>query len=378
MGIIGKAHDWYENHRLVKTIATALEGCVMLNASAADLAAETFFCQPAAVAQANQTEEAPKLNVGGDFRTFGRYIDGTAGLDRRAVETRARLNLGYQPSDYLNIGVRIVAEYSTTPSFDHRLEDGKEFFLDRAFADFKLNEELWLTLGAYDNAFTGWCDSDIPLVGAQLGYSKNNALKLDRIKAKLAYHMGQPWLDESDSNFWAFEAEGLKELTNDWDLFCNAGYQHWFGLDEGFIRTNARKGAGYASRFNTVNGKIKLVHGTENIPVFKGPVELYATGMHNFGATDKNNGLILGVGLGHLKNPGDSRLTLEYRYIEADAVNAGYTPKVTPCTDFKKPVIFLTHRLTDKTLVTVGYAFPGRIGNGDNWNYGHAGFIRRF
>lgn len=363
-------HDWYENHRMLKLFSTAAQGVALVNA--ADAAADIFFNKPVVTAAA-RAEETPKLDIGGDLRTRWMYVEGTDGGDKRTVESRARLNLGYKLSDYLNLRVRGVAEHSTIPGFDHRFEKDKRqiFFIDRAFAEYLFGEDFCLTAGAFDNTFTGWMERDVPLVGAQAKFTTKNIPKMNRITAKLAYHIGQPWLDESDSGFWAFELEGEKALSKAWKFIGNVNYMHWFDLDPGFIRTNLRDGSGYASDFRLVNGGIKFVHDTIDIPFFKGPLSLYGNVMHNLGARKENDGFIVGVGAGGLNKPGDASIGFEYRYIEADAAVAGYAPKITPCTNMKKPFISCGYQIGENLALMGALAFPERLGRkGDAWEFG--------
>ncbi len=73
MGIIGKAHDWYQRHRAVRALATAAEGVALLSGSAADVAAaEIFFNKPVVAASVSQAEEKSPLDISGDARAFGR------------------------------------------------------------------------------------------------------------------------------------------------------------------------------------------------------------------------------------------------------------------------------------------------------------------
>ncbi len=370
MGFIGKVRDWYGRHKVISAFATAAGGVAMLNA--ADAAAEIFFNAPVAAAAVAQTGEQSPLTVSGDVRTCGRYVEDTAGFDKRTVDARARLNLDYEPADNMKFGVRGVAEYSTHPPFDHRfLDDHYEFFIDRAFADMEINDQIRLLLGAFGNTLTGWYDKDVPLVGGQLTYSGEGASILDRTKARLVYHGGQPWLDESDSKLWAIELEGEKELTDAWKVTGNLNYVNWFGLDDGFVRTNKMEGSGYANDFWIVNAGARFVNSGVDVPVFGSPLSLYVTGMHNLGASDDNSGYIIGIGLGGLKKPGDSCMSLEYKRVEADAAHAGYAPKVTPFTNFTAPVLSVGHRLGENTSLLWGFALP--VGIDDNrgaWEYG--------
>lgn len=379
MGIIGKVSDWYQRHRVIRAFTTAAEGVALFNGSAADAAAVIFFNKPVAASVAQAEEQSP-WDISGDVRTFGRYVKGTAGFDRRAVDARARLNLDYEPTDYLNLGARGVAEYSTHPPFDHRfVDDHYEFYVDRAFADLKIDDQFRLMLGAYGNTLTGWHDADVPFVGGQLTYSKKDVSILDRFGAKLLYHGGQPWLDESESKLLAIELEGGKALTGAWSVAGNLNYMHWFDMDRDFIRTNLREGSRYANDFRIANAGVKFINGEVDVPVFGSPLALYAKGMHNFGASQENDGYILGFSLGSLKEAGDSSFCFEFRHIEADAVNAGYAPKVTPFSNFNKYVVIAGYQLTKNTSLMGAFAFPEGISdNRGSWVYGAFGLCYKF
>ena len=125
------------------------------------------------------------------------------------------------------------------PPFDHRFIDVPyKFFVDRALADFSNDEHFSFVVGAFDNTLMGWHDKDVPIVGGQLSYSDEDVSVLDNFGAKLLYHCGQPWLDESDSKLIAFELEGGKKLAGDWTVVGNMNYMHWFDMDPDFNRTN--------------------------------------------------------------------------------------------------------------------------------------------
>ena len=311
---------------------------------------------------ADDSQHSEKLTVGGDLRTIFRDLEDTPTYtDKTALEERARLTLDYGVDDF-HFVMRGVAEHSTLPAFSHRfLKNGELLFIDRAYAKYS-----GLTLGASDNTLAGWFDRDIPLVGAQAEYPVKNKLSLDKLAMKIAWHIGQPWLDEANSGFLAVQLEGGKKLAGNLDLSFILNYTDWTELDAGFIRTNAKNGADYASDFNILNENIKLSYNTKNIPIFKGPLTIYETAMYNLGAETDNSGLIVGVSVGN-----DLRFGIEGRYIiERDAAYAGYASEITPMTNFNQLVIAISKKVTDNLSISTSLGLPQRIGPDEGWAYG--------
>jgi hypothetical protein len=372
MGFIGKAHDWYQRHKVIRAFATAAEGASLLSGGTADAEAAKIFCNGPVAASAAKTEK-PKLDITGDFSAYYRFVDGTAGKDFGEFDSWARVNLGYQAADGVNLGARGVAGYSTFPTFyPHVFDDeGSEFFIDRAFANIRFGEHLCLDVGGIPNKLTGWHDKDIPLVGGQITYSDDGGSLLDSFMTRIVYHCGQPWLHESDSKLAAIELEGGKKLAGDWSFVGNLNYMHWMRPDADFIETNLRDGSGFASDFRIINAGARLVNSGADVPVFGPPLVMYGKGMYNTGASDENIGGIFGLSVGRLKDPGDTLLAFEYRYIPADAALASYGSKVTPKTNFELPGVAVRHKCKNNMIVGFDFAVPGGISDRrGHWKYG--------
>jgi hypothetical protein len=310
-----------------------------------------------------KSADSHEFSIGGDLTLSGRLLEGAPNnADKESIGGIARLNLGYSLNDFLKLGVRPVAEFQSAPAFDHRfIEDHHELHVDRAFANLKINEKLNATFGAFSNEYTGWMDRDIPIIGSQIDYSQKDILSLDKLAAKFAYHIGQPWLDEANSGLWVVEFEGQKKLGDNYSLIASVNYMDWYELDNEFIRTNRKSGSDYASDFKVINAGIRLIDNTDVAPIVGGTVELYAKAMHNFGADEENNGIIGGVKFGHLKEPGDAYFKVEGRYIERDATLASLAPKYTSNTGFNQLVLAGGYRIDENTTANICLGLPRNI-----------------
>ena len=55
-------------------------------------------------------------------------------------------------------------------------------------------------------------ERSVPIVGGQVEFDAKDVLSLDQLAAKAAYHVGQPWIDESDTGLYLVELSGTKSL----------------------------------------------------------------------------------------------------------------------------------------------------------------------
>jgi len=319
------------------------------------------------------------FNLYGDFRAIQRYLRnrfyGAEDLD--ISDMRFRLFADADVGEDLSLGVRGGYEVSTVPNFDQRLQDGSEVYIDRAFLDYALANGVRLQLGAFGNTFTGWMDRDVPLVGGQLDFDLGQGLGFD-LAGKLGYHVGQPWLDEADASMLGVELSGARDLSEDVKLCLAVNYLDFLSHDPDFIRTNARENGDYASDFNIVNAQAKLNWDTDRVPVFKGPVSLYAHGMYNLGADSDNLGVRVGVCLGGLKEQGDMMLKAELRHIEPDATSGAYAPKCTPCTNFDQLVFVGGYKITDNLSIIPIIGLPRRLDDDNRQVYTELGLHYSF
>lgn len=335
-----------------------------------------FFNEPIISTVQAQEKDSSKFVLNGDIRAAGRSLNDTPfNQDYSAADSRIRLDFTYTPNDIFSINLRGVAEHSTEPAFDHRLNDKQEYSIDRSSINFKKGN-IEVLVGAYANTFTGWMDESIPFFGFQFQYSKKNLSSLDKLTLKLAKHYGQPsWIDESNTRVIAFEIDMEKALSDNTNVSISANYMHWGDpdTDKDFIRTNKKEGIGYASDFHIANLGGKLVVSTGD----KGPLTINTNAMYNFGAEDDNYGIMLGLSFGNLKEQGNFCLALLGRYIEADATIAAYVPKVTPNTNFSQLVIAGGYNIKsdlfgegNDLVLKVSQGFPKRIDGPDKgWLY---------
>ena len=369
-----KVHEWYQKHRLVKAVTTALESAALL--AAPGCAANPFSNTP--VPAAVRAVERSPIDISMDSRIVRRGVYNTQGFDRKNVDTRTRFNIGYKHSDALSGVIRLVGEGSTHPPFDHRFtKDHYEFHADRLYGNLKTGDRTELTAGAFPNPLTGLFDVDIPTVGGKLEYKDAGTELFDDASWLILYHTGQPWLNESNSEYVAFQWEGNKEINPAWSMNLKFNYVDYFGyMDRQFARTNRMIGGDYKSGFNIFNGGVRFVNNEVKASVFGSPLFIFANGMYNPGAKDENLGYFGGVGLGGLKKKGDAYICFEYFDVDADAAHAGNAQIITPFTNFTAPIFKGGYQLTDDLSLLGVFAFPtGKRDERGEWKYFLVGLV---
>ena len=307
------------------------------------LAAAAFY---AGTASAGETE------IDGEVDAIGRSLSNrfNGGDDIFSQRTKLILCADYNINEKLNLGIGGAAEWSSTPTLDSRLSDHDELSIDRVFINYSTGN-LQAKFGAFDNTFSGWFERAIPVNGAQVKLEKSDVFGLGHVAIKLAYSMGQPWLHEADNGIYGVEITGEKTFSS---VKVNFAVNYMdFGKPD-IPKTNSDKD------FQIVNSELKFIYDSDGIPIFDGPLAMYAKMMHNLGAERNNDGMILGVQLGNLKEPGDMNLCFQYRHIQDDATLAAYAPRWTPATNFNQPFFVAGRKITDELTLKAFAAFPKR------------------
>ena len=317
---------------------------------------------PAYAADDGGGQEKSKLSLGGDLRIIDRQFYNTPfDMNINTGEARIRSVMGYDFMDNLSLGARAVAEFSTLPAVEKWLQDQSEFYVDRAFMKYN-NGNLELMLGAFGNEFNHWKDFDIPLVGGQAKYTVKDFLGMDKLGAKVARHIGTPsnlLPKEANTGLWAVELDAEKGFGDNLTLYLNANYMKWGDPDRDFVQTNSPE-----AQFDIVHAGGRLAYG---------PLALFGMYSHNFAEEENNNGFIVGVQLGDIKEAGDASVILQHRHIGQDAEYAPYTMRGTPKTNFDQPVVIGQYQLNDLVKLHGVAAFPKRIGGDQRWVYLEAG-----
>ncbi len=305
---------------------------------------------------------AANAEITGEFNAGTRALMNNPKFGNQAfADSRFRLNLDYSLGDKIRFGTSGFFDFSSKPGLDHNMGDGKETNIDKAFMTYIPNKNLEFTLGSFDNCFTSWTEPDIPVFGAKAKISNND------LYAKLVYNIGQKWLHQAKTGFYAAELG-----ANIGSFSLNANYMHWINLDKNYIRTNSKKGDDYANKFHIANISAEYT---------KGPLTLSASGMHNFDAESLNNGIIIGLCLGQLEEKGDLCFAIYDVYIEADAAYAGFRPNKTPGPNVKASLFRGSYQITENGTLELTHGRPTRISGplgGRKWKYYAIDFKQSF
>jgi len=273
------------------------------------------------------------------------------------VDARVQSKLIYTPDDDLELGLRLAGEASSIPNLNTGLSEGYEVGVDRAYARWN-----GVTVGAFDNTFPGWMERSVPIVGGQVEFDAKDVLSLDQLAAKAAYHVGQPWIDESDTGLYLVELSGTKSLGDSVDIQVRLSYMKPTDLDENYIGANSKTESGeYAEDYDIINTETRLKFSDVNVPILEGPLQIYLKTMHNLSAEDDGHGVIGTVCLGKLGEPGDMLLLGEYRHIQQDATLAFLAPEHTSGSNFNQYVLALKRQQTENMKLFSALGLPKRL-----------------
>lgn len=267
-------------------------------------------------------EAKTDFNLNGDLRVREQILENrfnnVNGIE--ATSSRLRLAPTLKFGDY-ELGVRGVAEASSLANTDIRLQDKKEFSLDRVYLKIKPQKRLELAIGELDNPFTQVIpafDKDIPVTGAVVQYEPIQGLKLAGV-----YDLGRVLTQDSKQSMAGvlLTAEKKGEGVS---LGANLGFQHSMGREKTDYVFSNSKGAAFDN----------LVFGVNvNFPKLTVPVRVFAEGTHNFDAASERNSRMFGIKLGDASKVGNADLILFYNHLERDSMQAGLVNRDTPRTN---------------------------------------------
>ncbi len=272
--------------------------------------------------------------------------------DTDLVDTVVRGTVDYKISEQIGLRARGVAEASSVPNVDRRLQDGDqlgyEFSVDRADIRIKL-KEIGLTLGETDNPFAPsipQMDKDTPLVGAVV-----STPIVEGVKIQFVYDAGRRLTDDTNSSMVGIQLLGDKKLEN-MTLTGNLGYQHGIAFDERYRLSNSHD---LSTDILSAGGSVTLND------TFLGAVKGFVEYTHNFGMEENTDAAMTGIKIGETKEKGDISATFQYRYVGKDALLAGTTVRDSPGTNFDIWTIKVEGKVADNVTIYAANFNPKHI-----------------
>ena len=278
------------------------------------------------------------LKFFGDFRYRHELIDQEDKDQRTRHRIRARIGLGAQLGETLDLGFQLATGSDDPISTNQTLGDGfstKNIGLDLAYFDWHPTavEGLHLVGGKIKNPFYQvgkteliW-DSDLRFEGLATKVAK----KGKNVEAFAS--MGNFWVDENKSGddpmLWAIQG-GLKFLLGEngaqlvaglsyFDYSNTLGEAPFYDPADGF-GNSLDAGGNYETDFNELELFTELV-----FKIGKAPVSLSADWVENTAADHDEKGWLVGYTIGKCKNPGSCAVRHNYRKVEKNSVIGAFT-----------------------------------------------------
>ncbi len=278
------------------------------------------------------------LKIGGDFRFRTENVkeEQTAPLEsseRTRQRIRLRLKMDFKVNDMTNILTRIATGSSTaagSTSFNQDLTDysaKKGLFLDLAYAQIKFSDQSVFELGKMMNPlFLAGSqelvfDSDLTPEGMSYKFKSQNA------ETPLFFNAVSFWLNER------FSATGASDNTDVGMIGAQLGYSKNFedkiltlALSHHNFSNIKNSTAAVAKGNSTAGGNYLYDYKLTLLDIelkFSGPYgmwTLYSQQAKNSDPTDYNFAGLTGLRIGETKNPGQWSLSFDHREVEKDSV----------------------------------------------------------
>lgn len=278
------------------------------------------------------------LNFFGDLRYRHELIDEEGKDQRTRHRIRARIGLGAQLGESLDLGFQLATGSDDPVSTNQTLGEGfstKSIGFDLAYFDWHpaAVEGFHLIGGKIKNPFYQvgkteliW-DSDLRFEGLATKMTKKSG------NVEVFTGMGNFWVDENKSGddplLWAIQG-GFKLLLGEngahllaglsyYDYSDIEGHSPFYDPDKGFGNSLDAEG-NYETDFNEFEIFTELV-----FKISKTPVSLFADWVENTSADHDKKGWLAGYSIGKCKDPGSCALRHNYRKIEKNSVVGVFT-----------------------------------------------------
>ena len=295
-------------------------------------------------------EAKTDFNLNGDLRVREQILENrfndVNGIE--ATSGRLRLSPSIKAENY-ELGVRGALEASSLANTDTRLQDKKEFSLDRVYLKIKPKKSTELAFGELDNPFTQVIpvyDKDIPVTGAVIQYELTKGLRIMGV-----YDFGRVLTQDAKQSMAGALLTAEKKLESV-SFDGNLGFQHSMGREkQEYVFTNSKN-----LSFDD------LVFGASlGFPKLTIPVRVFVEGTHNFDAASERNSRMFGLKLGDSTKVGGADLTLFYNHLERDSMQAGLVNRDTPRTNIDNKGLRAEYRLSSSLSAYLVWGNPKHL-----------------
>ena len=278
-----------------------------------------------APAAAEQQSWVDRIDFSGNARLRYEGIDEEGEEERNRMRFRARLGFSAAVSDDVKFVLRLATGGDNPVSTNQTFDDGfstKDIGVDRAYIDWKINDELNLLGGKTKNplfraggAQIAW-DNDLNLEGFALTYASG------RVFGTLGGFSVEERSSADDSLLYVVQGGVKLPVGDDNKLTVGAGY---------FAYTNTIGNTPFYNgnpRGNSVDAAGNYVNDYRNTEIFaqydtalgSRPLQVFVHATQNNEVSDEDTAFAFGAKLGSAKKKSESEFSWTYQDVETDAV----------------------------------------------------------
>lgn len=276
----------------------------------------------------------PNVKLSGDLRYRYENINTAGKKERERDRIRLRLGLDAKVNDQLDIKTRFATGTGDPVSTNQSLGEGfssKQFRLDRAFFDWRPNENVTFSGGKMSNPFFTpggsqliW-DGDLSPEGLAVKFKGSGS------SASPFLTLAKYWVNEKsgDGDTRMFGAQGGVTFTGGKKskVTVGAGYYAYSDLQGltplvdpknsfgNAVTKDAEDNIFYADDYKLVEAFAEV-----GLNLDKVPFTVYGDYVTNTGASADDTAWLAGFTVGKAANPGDWEFSYNYRRVEANAV----------------------------------------------------------
>ena len=277
-----------------------------------------------------------KLSMKGDFRMRFENFNSAGGGGSKPARERFRYRMRYGIAATLNddwmVGFRLASGSTGDPiSSNETLDDdgaNDTATIDLAYAAWTPMESLTLSFGKIPNPMgydTVIMDGDYTPEGIGLAYSHDLAAGHAVGLNAMALVMDESSGDSSDA--YAGFVRGYLDSSLGTKVSSTVGLSTYniFNKEAAAESHNNRGNTGGNApthNFNPIIADASLTYKLDSFPGYAGafPIKVGGTFVHNPGASEKNDGYMIGLTFGEAKQPGSWEIGWQYRELQADSI----------------------------------------------------------
>lgn len=319
------------------------------------------------------------LEIGGDFRFRYDQIDQDGKNERNRNRLRVRLNIKAKINDDVDFYGRLASGAGEPASTNQTMDGswtGKGIWIDRAYLNWKLNDNINVLAGKMANPFYApgksqllW-DGDLNPEGGAVQYNGN--LGGMKVFANAAAMWVEENSSEADQGMFGIQAGFITDISLG-KLTAGAGYFDYgntsdtatfYDSSKSFGNTTLASGE-YAYDYNLLEGFAEMSFNTET------PVSIFADYVNNTASdVEQDTAWLIGGQLGKAKSKGSWQLGYNYRDVESDAVIGAFSDSdfIGGGTNGKGHMFQGKYAIADNMAIGATYFANNKGDNDDDFN----------